>query len=233
MLEERYQGQLYFTSQPGKPQLLVFKDQKDKILEEHFKSNLSDGTDSDLALAITVAKLIKNEIKTKTFDSKLYPSIHAMTNDELSCPVLDCIAAELFRKETQRILWKQSIIKSQHPRSGPQPYLMGISLKLAHKFNSKWLVNYLHELGICESYKELHRYRWSYLKAKRDNVLKKATTDVQVNSGQVDNVDDSDDALSDSEVSFDINLDSDLDSEISFDPEGASQQLGRPPESCK
>lgn len=120
-----------------------------------------------MALAETFIKLIKNEIKTLVLNSSSYPSVDEMTCDSVPSPLLDQLIKGFFKDPAQQMMWKQSMIKAVRPRSGPMPFLMGISVQLAHKFNSKWLVNRLYNLGVCESYQELLRYKWSYLGARR------------------------------------------------------------------
>ena len=53
--------------------------------------------------------------------------------------------------------------------SGVLPCLLGLAVQLDHRFGSKWLIERLHLMKVCESYAELQTYKWSII---RDNVLK-------------------------------------------------------------
>ena len=60
--------------------------------------------------------------------------------------------------------WAQNLIKSMRPCSGILPCQLGLAAQLDHQFGSKWLIDRLHRLKICESYMELQNYKWSVIR---------------------------------------------------------------------
>ena len=157
-------------------------------------------------------------------DSKVYLSIDEITSDNYDCPLLDAFLKEFFKKPAQVILWKEVLLKSQRPKSGPSNLRLGISSHLAHKYNSKDLLNFLHAVGVCESYQELHRFRWSILYSNNttdENIEQHiAASEMMGKSPAVPSGDcDEYDACSDDEIQDDSEseISFDTDSEVSFD----------------
>lgn len=118
------------------------------------------------------------------------------------------------------MLWKQAIFKAVRPKSGPKPFLMGLAIQMSHKFSSKYLINRLHSLGVSESYQEVLRYKWAFLKAKFVN---------QGGSTREDESDHDSEFSSDSEISFNEGSavsDNESDSEISFGDSDEENDVG-------
>lgn len=118
------------------------------------------------------------------------------------------------------MLWKQAIFKAVRPKSGPKPFLMGLAIQMSHKFSSKYLINRLHSLGVSESYQEVLRYKWAFLKAKFVN---------QGGSTREDESDHDSEFSSDSEISFNEGsavTDNESDSEISFGDSDEENDVG-------
>ena len=226
-LQEKYKDDLYFTNESRRTDIVCFRGTTNNVLREFRKTLSADNDEAELSIVKTAANVIKRKLKAIPMDNKVYPSVDEITSDNYDCPLLDAFLKEFFKKPAQIILWKEVLLKSQRPKSGPSNLRLGISSHLAHKYNSKDLLNFLNAIGVCESYQELHRFRWSILYANNanDGNIEQHIADSGVRGKSPDvpsTEDDENDSSSDideieDDIDSEISFDTDTDSEVSFD----------------
>ena len=56
------------------------------------------------------------------------------------------------------------------------PCLLGLAVQLDHQFGSKWPIERLHLMKVCESYAELQIYKWSIMRDVLKERLEKLPT---------------------------------------------------------
>ena len=159
------EGEIYFTSEERREDILCFRSSINNIIREYHKKQTQTEEEEAKKIIITAAKLICNDIKTTKKDSSTYPSVTEMAQ---KCPLVPSslmLFLSFFHKsELVQNVWGQAFFKALRPRSGPMPYILGLALELEHKFGSKYLIDRLHSMQYCESYAEMLMYKWSYLK---------------------------------------------------------------------
>lgn len=163
----RYKDDMFITNQERKLGVLCMKDKAKQILRDHKKA--MEQEEEDTAIIKTAALLIRNKIRTIKIDPG-YPKREEMANEYPNVPeVLRLFLSYFLTGDSLIDTWAQNIIKASRPRSGIMPAQLGLAVQLDHQFGSKWLIERMHRLKICESYTELQSYKWSVI---RDIALK-------------------------------------------------------------
>ena len=131
--------------------MLCFKDSTANIIREYHENKSDD--DEKTKIIKTAVKFIKNDISLAVMNKFHYPSLLQMTDLEHQISILpESLKMFLFpfvRTEKRVAAIGQSIIKTSRPRSGILPYTLRFALQLNHRFGSKWLIEELHDLGLC------------------------------------------------------------------------------------
>ena len=74
-LQERYDGSIIFSDEEGKSNLVYLRDMTNKILSDAwYKSRNSDISEEKRRIIMTAASLLRDDIRSATFDSEYYPS---------------------------------------------------------------------------------------------------------------------------------------------------------------
>ena len=161
LLLEKYDDDLYITNEIGKIGVLCLKDKMKEILRDHTKA--LEQEEEDTAIIKTAALLIRNKIRTLKIKEG-YPSREEMVNNYPLVPEYLRLFLSFFVKGDVQDIWAQNFIKSVRPRSGVLPCQLGLAVQLDHQFGSKWLIDRLHRMKVCESYAELQTYKWSIIR---------------------------------------------------------------------
>ena len=150
-----------FTSQAQRRTDALYFDMSASIIREHH-----DNTEDDDKTKIinTAVKLIKNDISLLDIDRSVYPSITEMIDPdrqlELVRESMKLLLRPLLKPDIKVSIWEQNLIRCSRPRSGLVPLPLRFALQLDHRFGSKWILNKLHSLGLCESYNENPLYKF-------------------------------------------------------------------------
>ena len=174
-LQDAYADTFYFTSQDNKETIFCLKNTTNAILRE-YKTGLNDCSefenDSSLKDLIirTASTLILHDLDRVHCDNKQYPSICSMASVEeqlnLIPESLKTFLEPIVKSVDKLATWSQNLLKAYKPRSAIMPSQLGLTIQLDHKFGSKWLIDRLHRLGYCESYVELHNYKYCSINSK-------------------------------------------------------------------
>ena len=201
---ESYYGHdtIYFATKGTRAQVISFRSSLREILVYHRKS--AEGTDEEKKKAIldAAAKILLDDLKITPARSDIYPTPEQMSKaSSIVPPSLQRFLSAFFSgtrsdNEMRANVIGQNLVKLRHPRQGVSPYGLGLAIQLDHRFRSKWLINKMHNLGYCESYDEVHRYKYSVLQdiANRQtgNVVNNEDNDDSCNVVEqdvIDNVD--------------------------------------------
>ena len=146
-LIERFEDHVFFAHQPGRPNIICFKDYVWFIMSEFKK--IQSQTSLDIITA--AAKMIKNDIRVMPCDKKKYPDIsrmqdikHAMTWIPES---LTTFFSHLVSSPLKQASIGQVIIQNSRPRSITASIPFGIGVDIDKSFATKWLVDYLSQFG--------------------------------------------------------------------------------------
>jgi hypothetical protein len=181
----------------------------------------------ELTIAAAI-KLICGDMVRVPLAGKQYPSVDDMTSTESQLALIPDSLRQLLepivKSDEKVVVWGQNLLKAYRPRSVVMPFHLGMTIQLDHKFGSKWLIERCHHLGYCESYTELHHYKYCYLSANHGHISMDQETNITTED-EADDVgmqeDDADTALSadDQGESGDERMDEDHQTATHFDQE--------------
>ena len=149
----------------GRENVITFRTTARKLLSDFSLKNKTDTGSEKISLIQTAARMIKEEIKAKEFDSTMYPTF---CKEELSTsyltPLLDLFLKELITSNgnlTKRAAIGQSIMQCCRPRSLLCPIQVGLGVQMHSMFGSRMLIDLLHKLGYSVSYTEILQFQAS------------------------------------------------------------------------
>ena len=113
---------------------------------------------------------------------KAYPKVADMASPAEVPENLTYFLEKLgMKNEKRRNVHAQRLIRVLKPRSGPMALAMPATVGLALKFDrgpkTKTNVNFLHSYGFCESYDEVMKYKWAYMRKTRGNLREENVED--------------------------------------------------------
>ena len=165
----------------GKPNVVTFKSKAHAILHSFYKRNEHGDNESEkMAIIKTASKLILNDIKSiDTVNVKdTYPSAVDMSTVKSKNVVpeslqafLQMIIVESITSERLVSSLGQAIVQSALPRSIICPLQLGLGVQMHHQFGSKFLIETLHSLGFCSSYREVQKFESSAALAEAQESL--------------------------------------------------------------
>ena len=163
---ELFGGDIEVSGASGKGDILTYRPKASSILRDYY--NKPKDTDVELQkirLLQAAAAIIKNDIK-ESIPSKgeNYPTADSLSRSNSIRYVpstLRLLLSQMFSgKETELKVAAvgQSIIQAVRPRAVIAPMQLGLSFLLQQHYRSRYLIDTLHKIGFCSSYKEALRF---------------------------------------------------------------------------
>ena len=139
-----------------------------QVLLENIKTTPEDNDRTKIIN--TAMKLIKNVISLLEIDRSVYCSItemiHLDRQLELVPESLKLLLRAFLKSDIKVVFWGKNLIRCSRLRTGVVSLPLRLTLKLDHRFSSKWILNELHSFGFCKSYNETSQYKYNYIRNK-------------------------------------------------------------------
>ena len=177
-LKKKYEQNICFAEMGGKSDVVCFKNIESFIINDMYiqqqstmKNTYNIPVDYQLEskrIVEAAAKLILNELRSKSYDCSFYPSIDKISNLNENInwltPGLRMFMQCLVRSPLQQASIGQAITHAVKPKSSIPPILFGAAVEIDHVFGSKWQLTEASRLGLTMSYKEVTRFKQSVLR---------------------------------------------------------------------
>ena len=176
-LHEHYEDFIFFAEVEGRGNVLYFRNMASYIINNKWHSEKKENIEEEAKrIVCAAAKIIRAEIREKTYDTKSYPTNKDIANvnkgKEWIPHYLQTFLKIIIQSELKQNSIGHSIIQSARPRSVITPTLFGVGVEMDYVFGSRWLVDELSRLGFSISYDEVNRYKQSVIESESlDNLL--------------------------------------------------------------
>ena len=168
-LNDHFRDRIIIIELDGKSNVVTFRSTASNILHKFYESPKKDDSEyGKYRLIETAAKLIKNDIKSISTDSSIYPSrdeIRSVEENIAFFPgTLKVFLQNVFvgkGTKTKVASIGQAIMQSVRPRILNTPLQLGLGVQMHKQFGSRFLIDTLNQLGFCSSYSEIQRYERS------------------------------------------------------------------------
>ena len=168
-IKNQHGKNIIITERNGKPNVVTMWSTARNILHEFYAHPKQESSEIEkMRIIKTAAKLIKNDIKSLTQQKDVYPKRHEMASAEEACSFLPesltVFLQDLFTSADAKLKIAsigQAVIQATRPRVILSPLQLGLGIQLHHNFASKFLIETLHKLGFCCSYKEVTKFEHS------------------------------------------------------------------------
>ena len=137
----------------GKRNVMCFKNMANYIVNEKWFNMRNSNMEKEVErIVLTAARLIREEIRNISFETKNYPDADDIKESiseksKWKPPLLNIFLSSLIPNEIKKSSLSQCIIKAAKPRSALPPILFGLGVECDHIFGSKWLINELFQMG--------------------------------------------------------------------------------------
>ena len=200
---EEYHDQVYVTNEERRKDVVCLKNSINRILREALKKQQDESKtpeEREREMIKSAAMLLRNKARSTPMNPHKYPhSKELITGSEAVPGILKYFLSFFLESDTLQEIWGQNFVKAIRPRSGVLPYQLGLTVQLDHHFGSKYLIEKLHSLKYCESYKELQNFKLTLLK----NDLSSQAA-IQNDEAEIPNILSEDDSsIDDEDSSFD------------------------------
>ena len=163
---ELFGGDIEVSGESGLEDILTYRPAVASILRDYYsKSREVDVDLQKIRLIEAAAAIIKNDIKQSIQSwGETYPTADSLSRTNsvrYVPPTLRLFIGQMFSgKDTELKIAAvgQSIIQAVRPRAVMAPLQLGLSVLLSQHYRSKFLIETLHALGYCSSYKEALRF---------------------------------------------------------------------------
>ena len=156
---------IIITEINGKPNVVTFQSTACRILYDFHTQNPKDPEQEKAQIIKTAAKLIKHDIKAIQKSKDEYPSTTEMQSSEAALEYMPDSLKTLLQivftganVDVKLASIGQAIMQAARPRILMAPLQIGLGVEMHHHFQSKFLIDSLHNHGFCCSYDEVKRY---------------------------------------------------------------------------
>lgn len=171
-LKEHFQDRIVVTEINGKRNVVTFRTTAARILHNFHEQTAKGEQDEKTCIIEAAAKFIQQDIKEIVQPKDAYPSAEDLSLGSAVQFLPTCLQHFLtmlfYGKDTTRKIASigHAIMQAARPRVLLAPLQVGLGVQLHHLFQSKFLVDSLHDHGFCCSYTEVQKYERSASVAK-------------------------------------------------------------------
>ena len=153
---------------------------KESIYEmTKFNDEIKNAPDEDVRNLLKVVRKIRQEIRQEVFQNEYYPASDAFLNDlDKHIPktlilLLTKLILPIDKKRWTEEKYKKIstaahvIMSAARPGSFRSPLFLSLGVAFHRKFGNKSMIESLHSLGVCASYREVLRYERSIAMAHK------------------------------------------------------------------
>ena len=184
LLKSRFgEENIVFTDFAGKNSVFCFRDTANKFVYDKWHAERkSSGEDDRSRIVQAAAKIIREDIRLRTFDNDNYMiggplDEECMVPDSLRLLMSEIIKSTTDSKQAERSREAicQSIVAACRPRSYISPIQLNLSVYMFLNEGSRHLIDLLHSLGLAASYTESRRFIASLLNSEKseDDVIQR------------------------------------------------------------
>jgi len=165
-LVEKYDDHIFFSHEPGRRNVICFRNMAYRILTNKWYSEKEDNfNDESHRIVTAAAKLIKAQIRDAAFHNENYPVTSEYNNvnsaKEWVPSLLNVFMENVVGTELKQVSISHCIVQAARPRLVIAPILFGLGVSLDHAFGSKWLLDLLSRNGFSVSYDEVNIFKQS------------------------------------------------------------------------
>ena len=174
-LREKYGDDIIMTDDTYSI-IICLKNLTSSILNEKWYSNRKDNvTDERDRMILTAAKLIYQEMREMTCNTRYYPSEEQVRNIDKGAKILprtlQIFLEKMIPDKIRQASIGQTIVYAVRPRLTIPTLLFGLGVELEHMCGSRWLVNELYRLEFCIPYQEVVRFKQSVLQNSNNTIV--------------------------------------------------------------
>eukprot|EP00794_Sanderia_malayensis_P017156 gene17156-18878_t len=163
---EHFGENVIITNRPGKTNIVTFRRTVAFILQEFHSQQKehSDPEDEKFDVIRAAAKLLRSDIKLIKTPNDYYPLIETGVEKHIEFlpPTLKLLLKGIFsgKKKSMKVASiGQAVMQSSRRCAILTPLQMGLAVQLHHSFASRFLIDTLHRLGFCSSYREVFLFK--------------------------------------------------------------------------
>ena len=164
LLSDRYQDHISFCCEPGRENILYFKQMADYLINTKYRERGNTTEEESQRIITLAANLVKAEVREKEYKNDFYPDPSEIEALNWSPPLLKQLMKSLTKSDLKQEFLAQCIVKATK-RDVIPPLLFALGVDLDQSIGSRWLVSYLSKLGASIAEGEVRLYRQSFLKS--------------------------------------------------------------------
>lgn len=174
-LKERYGNDIIISAKRKKKTIVSFTNiASNTLIDTWYTNRANNDEDERLRIVRAAAEIIREDIKSKTYEFKTYPSGSEFYRDVKSDipKTLTVLLENIIKKDkkntgnkmhTKCLSIGHSIIAATRSRSFKSHIQLGISVYIHRKLSGKTLIDMLSNISFCASYKDTVLYEASIL----------------------------------------------------------------------
>ncbi|ESN98242.1 hypothetical protein HELRODRAFT_177122 [Helobdella robusta] len=174
-LYERYGDDLFIADFSNRKNVICFNNTAKRLINDSWYSEReSDIVSESKRIVETAAKLIKNSIREKIFDTESYPAENQIKDKIVMSEWVPDLLLTFLKKmicdEMKQISLGHCIVQASRPKSVISPILFGVGISIDHKLGGTGILHILSRLGLSISPDEITRYKQSVVQTEDANL---------------------------------------------------------------